>query len=141
MQAAHQVFRKYETYNIRFHAAVLFAPPVLLTLVSNPTQRTLLRALLANAGTYLATLVLSVFVYRISPVHPLARYPGPLGCKLSKFWMAFVSIPGFQHQYIKSLHEQYGDVVRIGEFFSLPCPPLSEDGSREFGERRQSATP
>ncbi|PIL26706.1 cytochrome P450 [Ganoderma sinense ZZ0214-1] len=112
--AAHQVFRKYETYNIGVHAAILFAPPVLLTLLADSAQPTLLRALLANFATYLTTLVISVLVYRVSPIHPLARYPGPLGCKISKFWLATRCISGFQHHYIKSLHEQYGDVVRIG---------------------------
>ena len=131
MQAAHQVFRKYETYNIRFHAVVLFAPPILLTVVADYAQHTLsLHALFANSKIYLTTLALSVLVYRVSPVHPLARYPGPIGCKLSKFWMGFVCIPGFQHRYIKSLHERYGDVVRIGTCF--PCARSPKSGSREF---------
>ncbi|EJF55985.1 high nitrogen upregulated cytochrome P450 monooxygenase 2 [Dichomitus squalens LYAD-421 SS1] len=111
---AHQVFRKYETYDIAVHGAFLFLPPALLSLFSSPPQWTLLHALLFNSATYLTTLVMSVIVYRLSPVHPLARYPGPIGCKVSKFWMAFLSMPGYQHQYIKSLHERYGDVVRIG---------------------------
>ena len=132
VQAAHQVFRKYETYNIAVHAAILFAPPILLTLLVDSPQSTLLR----NFATYLTTLVLSVLVYRISPIHPLARYPGPIGCKLSKFWLGFACIPGFQHQYIKSLHERYGDVVRIGassfaiQFASLGSATMSmETGS------------
>lgn len=113
MQAAHQVFRKYETYSIGLHAAILFAPPALLSFLSGPAQH-ILHALFGNFATYLTTLLLSVLVYRLSPIHPLARYPGPIGCKISKFWMAFVCLRGFQHQYIKSLHERYGDVVRIG---------------------------
>ncbi|KAM5536745.1 hypothetical protein V8D89_009584 [Ganoderma adspersum] len=112
--SAHQVFRKYETYNIGVHAVILFAAPILLTLFTNSVQHAVLPALLGNFATYLSTLILSVLVYRISPVHPLARYPRPIRCKISKFWMGFICIPGFQHQYIKSLHERYGDVVRIG---------------------------
>ena len=65
-------------------------------------------------STYLATLLSSIAIYRLSPFHPLARYPGPIGCKLSKFYLGFVSCPGFQHKYLKSLHDRYGDVVRIG---------------------------
>ena len=120
-QAAHQVFRKYETYNIGVHAAILFAPPILLTLVVDSPQSTLF----GNFVTFLTTLVLSVLVYRVSPIHPLARYPGPIGCKLSKFWLGFASLPGFQHQYIKSLHERYGDVVRIGASSFAICIPSS----------------
>ena len=129
MQSAHQVFRKYETYNINVHAVIVFAPPILLTLF---TKHTVLPALLGNFATYLSTLVLSILVYRISPIHPLARYPGPIGCKISKFWMGCICIPGFQHQYIKSLHERYGDVVRIGTlpftlflFIERQCEHLS----------------
>ena len=116
MELAHQVLRKYETYNIGVHAVILFAPPILLTFFTNSetVQRTILLVLFRNLATYLTTLVLSVLVYRVSPIHPLARYPGPIGCKISKFWLGFICISGFQHKYIKSLHERYGDVVRIG---------------------------
>ncbi|EJF60792.1 cytochrome P450 [Dichomitus squalens LYAD-421 SS1] len=52
--------------------------------------------------------------YRLSPLHPLARYPGPLLCKVSALWLAYKSTSGTQHRYVKSLHDRYGDVVRIG---------------------------
>ena len=97
------------------HATLLFLPAVLLSiLAAPPPQWTLLRTLLVSYATYLSTLVSSIIVYRVSPIHPLAQYPGPIGCKVSKFWMGFICIPGYQHQYIKALHERYGDVVRIG---------------------------
>ena len=115
-QVAHQIFRKYETYSIPTHVALLFAPPALVTAFSAPRGYPLGRALLVVYSTYLATLVFSIVAYRLSPWHPLARYPGPIGCKLSKFWLAFVCVRGYQHRYIKSLHDRYGDVVRIGEF-------------------------
>ena len=66
--------------------------------------------------TYLATLVISTVVYRLSPFHPLARYPGPIGPRMSKFWMAFKCLGGSQHRYIQSLHHKHGDVVRTGTF-------------------------
>ena len=115
------MFRKHETYNISIHAAILFAPPILLTLLTHSVHKILLEALVGNFTTYVVSLVLSVLVYRVSPIHPLARYPGPIGCKISKFWLGFACLPGFQHQYINSLHERYGDVVRIGAFsFAIP---------------------
>ena len=65
--------------------------------------------------TFYIVLSASILAYRISPWHPLARYPGPLPCKLSKFWMAYVAMrTKKQHLYIRGLHDQYGDVVRIG---------------------------
>ncbi|KAI0755286.1 high nitrogen upregulated cytochrome P450 monooxygenase 2 [Daedaleopsis nitida] len=111
---AHQVFRKYETYNISFHLFLLLAPPALATALAAPPQWSFVHAGLVIFGTYLAALVSSIVVYRLSPLHPLARYPGPIGCRISKLYLGAISIPGFQHKYIKSLHDKYGDVVRIG---------------------------
>lgn len=56
-----------------------------------------------------------IVVYRLSPFHPLAKYPGPLRCKISKGWMAYVAARGDMHRYVNGLHVQYGDAVRIGE--------------------------
>lgn len=71
--------------------------------------------------TYLAALVVSIVVYRVSPFHPLAHIPGPIGCKVSKFYMAIIALRGRQHVYIKSLHDRYSsDIVRIGELRALP---------------------
>ncbi|KAH8108260.1 high nitrogen upregulated cytochrome P450 monooxygenase 2 [Phellopilus nigrolimitatus] len=55
---------------------------------------------------YLA-LATSIVVYRLSPWHPLARYPGPLFAKVSKFWDC-------NHVYHKQLHDRYGPYVRTG---------------------------
>ncbi|KAI0687969.1 high nitrogen upregulated cytochrome P450 monooxygenase 2 [Cerioporus squamosus] len=111
---AHQIFRRYETYNIAVHAALLFGPPTLLLASALPPQWSLLHAIFVVYSTYLVTLATSIVLYRLSPFHPLARYPGPIGCRISKLYMGAVCIPGYQHKYIKALHERYGDVVRIG---------------------------
>ncbi|RDX41687.1 high nitrogen upregulated cytochrome P450 monooxygenase 2 [Lentinus brumalis] len=111
---AHQIFRKYETYNIAVHVALLFGPPTLVIALALPSQWSIIHAALVLYSTYLATLATSVVLYRLSPLHPLARYPGPIGCRISKLYMGVVCIPGYQHKYIKALHERYGDVVRIG---------------------------
>lgn len=64
------------------------------------------------------SLILSfTVIYRISPFHPLYNFPGPLACKISKFWLAFLTRSGKAHEYIHQLHEKYGDVVRTGGCF------------------------
>lgn len=68
---------------------------------------------------YLVSLVLCTVTYRISPFHPLAKYPGPLACKVSKIWFAFVAWQGKQHLYYNQLHRRYGDIVRIGTPFVI----------------------
>ncbi|RPD52781.1 cytochrome P450 [Lentinus tigrinus ALCF2SS1-7] len=111
---AHQIFRRYETYNIIVHAALLFGPPTLLTAFTLPSEWSLLYGAFVLFSTYLATLAASIVIYRLSPLHPLARYPGPIGCKISKLYLGAICIPGYQHKYIQALHNRYGDVVRIG---------------------------
>lgn len=62
-----------------------------------------------------STLVTSIVLYRLSPFHPLATYPGPIRAKVSKLWTTWVVSQGKQHLYIEQLHLKYGDVVRIGK--------------------------
>lgn len=49
----------------------------------------------------------------------MAKYPGPLLCKLSKFRLAWLFHQGKVHLYLKKLHDKYGPIVRIGKFYSV----------------------
>jgi len=62
-----------------------------------------------------AVLLSCVIAYRLSPLHPLYRYPGPLVCKISKLWIMWLAHKGKLHVYYKNLHDTYGPIVRIGE--------------------------
>lgn len=68
-----------------------------------------------TCGTYYATLALSIVVYRLSPWHPLSGYPGPILCKLSKFWLMWIASTGKLHIYVQRLHDEYGPIVRTGK--------------------------
>ncbi|OBZ68665.1 hypothetical protein A0H81_11383 [Grifola frondosa] len=111
---------------------LLITPPAVgVILLKN--QSTLLNAIVISL-TYLSTLTLSVVLYRLSPFHPLAKYPGPVINKISKLWMAWLARTGKQHLYIQQLHDYYGDVVRTGpnELFirdvSAVTPIMGIDG-------------
>ena len=65
--------------------------------------------------TFLSAFLGSISLYRLSPLHPLAKYPGPTRCKLTKIWTAWISYGGRAHIYYKTLHDKYGPIVRIGE--------------------------
>ncbi|KAI0067765.1 high nitrogen upregulated cytochrome P450 monooxygenase 2 [Artomyces pyxidatus] len=84
-------------------------------------------ALLAIFGSYFSLILLYTTVYRLSPFHPLARYPGPFPAKLSKFWAIHVARSGKEHLYLKALHERYGDFVRIGPNELLIRDPTAID--------------
>ena len=56
-----------------------------------------LRAFVLNAA-YLATLALSIAVYRFSPFHPLAAFPGPRLAAQTKWWMVHrILLKGGRH--------------------------------------------
>ncbi len=74
-------------------------------------------------ASYGGFLVFFTVSYRLSPFHPLAKYPGPAIAKTSKWWGAYVGSRGVLHFYYKSLHDRYGDVVRVGQHAFLgPFP-------------------
>lgn len=55
-------------------------------------------------------------LYRLSPFHPLASYPGPFAARISKFWAAYNTFTrGDMHRTLRALHEKYGEVVRVGK--------------------------
>ncbi|KAI0628543.1 high nitrogen upregulated cytochrome P450 monooxygenase 2 [Trametes polyzona] len=109
----HQFFRRVETFSIAVHLSFLCLP-MAIGFELFRTRMPPLSSAFNSATVFLSTLLLSVAIYRLSPFHPLARYPGPLGARLTKFWMACIGYTGRQHLYIQSLHEKYGDVVRTG---------------------------
>ncbi len=93
---------------------LLISLPILAGFVLLSSTMPPLYAACISIAVFLSAMLASVATYRISPFHRLAQYPGPFGCRVTKFWMACVGFTGKQHVYLQSLHERYGDVVRIG---------------------------
>ena len=71
-------------------------------------------AIFSVYATYLTTLATSIILYRLSPFHPLAKYPGPAYLKVSKVFGAIAAGKGDYHRVLRQLHDQYGPVVRVG---------------------------
>ncbi|KAL4790449.1 cytochrome P450 [Aspergillus venezuelensis] len=61
-------------------------------------------------------------------LHPLRKFPGPLGAKVSTFWLsAQVAQKRNAFQYIHHLHKRYGPFVRVGRSeFSIAHPQAVE---------------
>ena len=117
IQVTHQLFRRIETFYIPTHVFLVLAPPTLTTALlfdrSFPLS-TLSQLSATSIATFLAALVLSIVLYRVSPFHPLARFPGPTWRKVTMLVPAYQSISGNRHKQIDELHRKYGDVVRTG---------------------------
>ena len=67
-------------------------------------------------GLFYTVVISSIVLYRVSPMHPLAKYPGPLLLKISKFIGMFYASDGKRYLYFKRLHDRYGSFVRVGQF-------------------------
>ncbi|KAJ8514752.1 hypothetical protein ONZ45_g7733 [Pleurotus djamor] len=113
-------FKRFEPTHSLVHLFSFVGVPVAWSfLVINPSQR-LSSTALRTIGYYLGTIIISVLSYRLSPYHPLAKYPGPLLYKATRWWSALISLSGKQHLRYEELHRYYGNVVRVGAI--LLCP-------------------
>lgn len=68
-----------------------------------------------SLATYVLALLSTIIAYRLSPWHPLARYPGPFLYRATNLILTAWEASGFRNQHVRSLHERYGDVIRVGE--------------------------
>lgn len=69
---------------------------------------------------YAAWLMLTLVLYWIvntaqnAVLSPLKQFPGPWYCAWTNLAQAYWKVTGRDHEIIKSLHEKYGPVVRLG---------------------------
>ena len=94
---------------------LLVMVPALLGYFFLPFSKSVFSAAVYGFSFFHAALLASILVYRVSPFHPLAKYPGPFLAKFSKLWGIFMTATGKQHKHIIKLHEKYGPFVRVGE--------------------------
>jgi hypothetical protein len=75
---------------------------------------------------YLATLFLSIVIYRLA-FHPLRRFPGPFPAKVTKLYGPWLARNRRLGEEFRFIHEKHGHFVRVGKL-SLddpsPCCPL-----------------
>ncbi|OCB86513.1 high nitrogen upregulated cytochrome P450 monooxygenase 2 [Sanghuangporus baumii] len=115
--AVHAIYRRYEPdTSLPFVQIILLIAtpslPAAVFLRHFETSRGL--AVLTAFALFYVTLIASIVFYRLSPWHPLAKYPGPLLAKISKAWASYHTAKGKLHLDLKKLHEKYGRYVRIG---------------------------
>ncbi|EKM53670.1 uncharacterized protein PHACADRAFT_211341 [Phanerochaete carnosa HHB-10118-sp] len=111
--ATHLVFNRFEPTDLPIVAAALLAPPTALSPLLAHNYG-ILGGIALSFAIFYATLVSSVFLYRVTPFHPLARYPGPFLAKITRWYWTLIAVKGYQHIELKRLHEIHGDIVRIG---------------------------
>ena len=121
---SHLLFRRFEPRSALSCVTLLIVIPTLLAAPVSYSGRSPYAAFPLAFVAYWSGLVFFTLAYRLSPFHPLAKYPGPVLAKASKWWAAYLSAIGDQHRCYKRLHDRHGDVVRIGSPFA-PTSPIS----------------
>ncbi|KAN0137403.1 Cytochrome P450 [Lactarius tabidus] len=135
--AAYQCFHHLEPRSRLPLLVLLFLIPGLLSIPISYHIPWPSAAVLLAFAAYGSVVIFFTLIYRLSPFHPLAKYPGPAIAKTTKLWAAYLSATGDMHRYYKSLHEYYGDVVRVGpnelsiRDYSLIHPVLRQGGLRK----------
>lgn len=99
-------------YLLALIAAVVTAVAFLVFVEEKATEEAIFQVL-PWVGSYLAGLYTSLFTYRLL-LSPLNRFPGPLGARVSSFWLSTRLGKLDLYRQIHELHKQYGPVVRIG---------------------------
>ena len=127
LQAAHALYKRYEPRAtlIHVHVLLLVGLPSYVSTAFGPyfTASPWLGIVLAFM-IYYTMLISSIFIYRLSPWHPLANYPGPVLARISKLWGVIYMAKSKTHQKLKSLHEKYGPYVRVGKRLIFKALPL-----------------
>lgn len=62
---------------------------------------------------YLAGVYTSLLAYRVF-ISPLNRFPGPYGARISSLWLSAQLTNHDAYKKVLSLHQKYGDFVRVG---------------------------
>ncbi|KAJ7237942.1 cytochrome P450 [Mycena rebaudengoi] len=115
--ASHIIFKRLEPNALHFLLALLaFVQVTMLIQVLNGYSFTAATTTcLSFVGKYLLLLCLSISLYRLSPWHPLARFPGPRLAHLSKWWMVYhIIFRGGRHRILQQLHARHGAWIRMG---------------------------
>ena len=99
------------------HAFCLaLVPAIPASLILNSFSGNPFSGFVTSFAVFYVSLLSSIVSYRLSPWHPLSRYPGPLIARISMMWTAYKIMEGKVHVYRKELHDKYGPYVRVGEF-------------------------
>ena len=80
-----------------------------------------------HAVALLTGLYSSLLAYRLF-WHPLRRFPGPFGARISSLWLSTQLKNGNAHKKMLELHRQYGPFIRIGSSDLAISHPLGVPG-------------
>ncbi|EJD01469.1 cytochrome P450 [Fomitiporia mediterranea MF3/22] len=112
----HAIYKRYEIDPSRpvVTSLLLGGVPSICAFLLKAHLGSMIYAVPIACTVFYTTLITSVVLYRISPFHPLAGYPGPLLARITKLYGLAKMASGKNHEWYKKLHEKYGPYVRVG---------------------------
>jgi hypothetical protein len=69
---------------------------------------------LFGTACIIGTIIITTVLYRLSPLHPLWGFPGPLVNKITSLKIAQIVYSGKRHIIVPDYHKKYGTFVRTG---------------------------
>ncbi|KAF8899781.1 cytochrome P450 [Gymnopilus junonius] len=113
--ATHAWMKTYDPVPLGVVVTALLTVPLISTFIANfiNPSSSMFSLVLAYPSFYFA-LTASICAYRLSPFHPLAKFPGPIMLKLTKLPSTWIAFKGKNHVYVKDLHDRYGPIIRTG---------------------------
>lgn len=112
----HAAVQVREPYAHHFLIALLFATSGTFDYIQNAWHLGTAETAAVTAimlGVFSTTIATSMALYRVF-LHPLKHIPGPLTCRLSMWSWVLADWQGRRAELIREMHQQYGDVIRIG---------------------------
>jgi len=119
-QVSYLILHKYEPEDFFAVSGLVLVPPSVIVWICREVQSQNSPAPTSVFAAYLSLLLGYTVTYRVSPFHPLARYPGPFLARVSKLFMTGVVSMGHARHYYRRLHDQHGDIVRTGACSTRP---------------------
>lgn len=114
--ASHFIFNQRDPnpwFVISIYAFMWLIWPIYLMVFQHEVLKNAIYSSLIIASTYTTTLLTSIGFYRMF-LHRLRKYPGPLRLALSKWSSIAMDAQGLRPRELTKLHENYGDIVRVG---------------------------
>ncbi|KAF8824312.1 hypothetical protein HHX47_DHR8000334 [Lentinula edodes] len=110
----HVIFNRVEPRNKTVWFLLLVCLPICLGLGLHSFYASLFVSVFKTMLIFIGSLLSSLIIYRLSPLHPLYGFPGPVLLRISRLASFKILFTGKQHEIYQQLHEKYGPYVRTG---------------------------
>ncbi|KAL1801103.1 hypothetical protein ACET3X_001445 [Alternaria dauci] len=98
---------------LAFAYAAFVATVVIIAISEGVSLRLSVVSASAVVTCFLGGFLCSMIIYRLF-LHPLKLFPGPIAARVTSLWIIRQNIPDLKfYVKLRSLHDQYGDFVRI----------------------------